>query len=142
MSTIVEHANICVGNLDETLRFLQTALPSYKVRGEHFESGATPPYRWVHFGDDEHYLALQDAVEESTESFGGYKKLGLNHIGFRVDSVSDLIKRLQDIDYHPHSVSTSHPHRTRAYFHTPDGLEWEFVEYHSQQADERNNYQY
>ncbi len=38
------------------------------------------------------------------------------------------------------TVPNEHPHRTRVYFNDPEGNDWEFVEYHSQDPSERNDY--
>jgi hypothetical protein len=34
MATRLEHANICVRDLDAMIRFLETAFPEFHVRGE------------------------------------------------------------------------------------------------------------
>ena len=34
----------------------------------------------------------------------------------------------------------AHPHRTRVYFNDLEGNDWEFVEYHSSDPAERNDY--
>ncbi len=38
------------------------------------------------------------------------------------------------------TVPNEHPHRTRVYFNDPEGNDGEFVEYHSQDPSERNDY--
>jgi hypothetical protein len=37
-------------------------------------------------------------------------------------------------------LALDHPHRLRAYFYDEDGIEWEFIEYLSNNPSERNDY--
>src|ERR1700675_5008425 len=52
MATRLEHANVCVRDLDAMIRFLETAFPEFHVRGEGTSNDGT---RWVHVGTDETY---------------------------------------------------------------------------------------
>jgi catechol 2,3-dioxygenase-like lactoylglutathione lyase family enzyme len=138
MKLRLEHANVCVRDLEGTLRFLRTAFPEFRVRGEGKTwSGA----RWVHFGIDQAYLALTQASAEAAEPWVPYGgKPGLNHLGFEVDDVGALRARLAAAGYQDSTVANAHPHRRRVYFHDAEGNDWEFVEYFSDDPAERNDY--
>jgi hypothetical protein len=43
-----EHANLTVADLEETLRFITTALPSWQVRGRGQSSFYGTPSHWAH----------------------------------------------------------------------------------------------
>lgn len=60
---ILEHVNLTVRDIDRTVRFLQTALPDWRVRGEGTMDWFGTPIRWLHIGTDDHYLALQCGSE-------------------------------------------------------------------------------
>ena len=53
MKPFLEHLNITSTDVDETLRFLMTAMPEFSVRGE---GGGEKAQRWVHVGTEESYL--------------------------------------------------------------------------------------
>ena len=55
MATRLEHANVCVRDLDAMIRFLETTFPEFHVRGEGTSNDGT---RWVHVGTNETYIAL------------------------------------------------------------------------------------
>jgi hypothetical protein len=50
----LEHANLTVRDIEGMIRFLQTAFPEFKVRGEGKSSDGS---RWVHVGTQETYIA-------------------------------------------------------------------------------------
>ena len=45
MSTQLEHANLCVSDIDRMIKFLQTALPDFVIRYDETDTDAD---RWVH----------------------------------------------------------------------------------------------
>ena len=57
-----------------------------------------------------------------------------------MDDVEAVVSRLQEAAYREGFVSPPHPHRVRKYFLDSEGLEWEFVEYLSEDPAERNDY--
>ena len=57
MAVRLEHANLCVRDLEGMIRFLQTA-PEFRVRGEGITREGS---RWVHVGTDETYIALSQS---------------------------------------------------------------------------------
>jgi hypothetical protein len=62
MGVRLEHANLCVRDIEAMIRFLQTAFPEFRVRGEGMSNDGR---RWAHVGTDETYIALSQAVVET-----------------------------------------------------------------------------
>jgi catechol 2,3-dioxygenase-like lactoylglutathione lyase family enzyme len=138
MATRLDHANLAVRDVDETLRFVQTALPDFRIRAE----GKTwSGERWVHVGTDDVYLALQEAKAEPAERWVPYAgKPGTNHLGFEVDDAAALRERMRAAGYEDTTVPNRHPYRRRVYFHDLEGNDWEFVQYLSDDPEKRNDY--
>jgi catechol 2,3-dioxygenase-like lactoylglutathione lyase family enzyme len=137
--TRLEHANISVRDMDGMVRFIQTAFPEFRVRreGPGLQGG-----RWLHIGSGETYLALTEARAEPAEPWVPYGgRPGLNHLGYEVDDVDALRGRLAAAGYRDSTFPNAHPHRKRVYFHDPEGNDWEFVQYYSQDEAERNDYE-
>jgi catechol 2,3-dioxygenase-like lactoylglutathione lyase family enzyme len=138
MTIRLEHANLVVRDLDETMRFLRTALPGYGIRHE----GRVQGRRWVHFGDDDGYLALSEATRAPAEPWVPYTgRPGLNHLGFEVDDADAVRERLRAAGYEDSTYPNAHPHRKRVYFHDREGNDWEFVEYLTDDPVKRNDYE-
>ena len=138
MNPRLEHANLTVRNIDATLAFVRTAFPSFGIRHDACDSNGR---RWVHVGSDDVYLALQQATVEPTETWVPYTgRPGVNHLAFEVGDVQALRQRLREGGYVDSTIPNAHPHRTRVYFHDPDGNDWEFVQYHSAEPAQRNDY--
>jgi len=138
MKIRLEHANLAVRDVDEAIRFLQTAFPDFRIRGEGKNWCGR---RWVHIGTEDTYLALNEAPEEPAEARAPYSgKPGLNHLGYEVDDIVALRARMTAAGYRDSTVPNEHPHRQRVYFYDHDGNDWEFVEYRSEDPAERNDY--
>ena len=136
MTTFLEHANMTVIDIDETLRFLSTAFPDWKVRADNIGSSG----RWVHFGSSTHYLAIEDRGATLKGPHEPYIHPGLNHLGFVVDELDDLCLRMRSAGYREGMEVPVHPARKRAYFFDDDGNEFEFVEYLVKTSEARNDY--
>jgi catechol 2,3-dioxygenase-like lactoylglutathione lyase family enzyme len=121
----LEHANLSVRDIDETITFLQTALPQLVVRADRRGPDGV---RWVHIGTDDHYIAISDLPPR------------FNHLGFEVDDADAVRERLEAAGYTNTIVSTDHPARVRMYFDDAEGAEWEFVQYLSDDPATRNDY--
>ena len=135
----LEHANLAVRDLQEALRFVTTAFPEMKIRGQ---GEKAPRGRWIHVGTDETYLALNEALEAAAEPWVPYSgRPGLNHLGFEVADAEAVRRRLLDAGYRESTVPNRHPHRRRVYFHDAEGNDWEFVEYRSDDPAERHDYE-
>jgi catechol 2,3-dioxygenase-like lactoylglutathione lyase family enzyme len=139
---ILEHANITVESVKESIKFLEAAFPESTIRGEGHLHGDASLGRWVHFGTDTFYVALQENATNSPRSDVTYEHDGINHIGFVVEELDALLSRMRDRGYElsPASAMEDHPHRRRAYLFDGNGVEWEFVEYLSDERSERNDY--
>ena len=138
MNLRLEHANLAVRDVDETLRFLRTAFPDFDVRQE---GTNLQGLRWVHIGTADTYIAVNQASDEPAEAWVPYAgKPGLNHLGFEVDDAEAVRQRLAAAGYTDSTVPNDHPHRRRVYFHDAEGNDWEFVEYRSNDPAERNDY--
>lgn len=138
MSVQLEHANLTVRDVDEMIRFLQTAFPDFRIRHDETDEDGR---RWVHVGTDDTYLALNNARRAADEHWEPYSGApGVNHLGFVVDDAEALRDRMLAAGYEESTVPNAHPHRKRVYFHDREGNDWEFVEYFSQDPAERNDY--
>ncbi|CCN73191.1 VOC family protein [Vibrio nigripulchritudo] len=137
MSTYVEHANVTVNNIERAIAFLQTALPDFEIRHQ-----GKNQYRWCHIGTDSTYIALQEGNINEDDNRTPYRHVGINHIGFVVDDADEVQRRLVEQGYRQNDMETEHPFRKRLYFYDHDGMEWEFVQYLSENPSERNDYLY
>ena len=134
----LEHANVCVRDIDVMLRFLRSAFPEFRVRADHADADGS---RWVHFGDDNSYLALCAAAPGAERNWEPYSGIpGVNHLGFEVDDAMALRSRMLAAGFEESTVPNAHPFRERVYFHDPEGNDWEFVQYLSADAAERHDY--
>ena len=133
----LEHANICVRDIEPMIRFLKTAFPEFQVRGKGICNGT----QWVHIGTQETYLALNQAKEDPGKRLTPYSGVPcVNHLAYEVDDVEALRARMQSAGYRNSTPPNIHPHRKRVYFYDPEGNDWEFVQYFSQDPAERNDY--
>jgi len=138
MATRLEHANLYVRDIETTADFLRCAFLDFTIRGEGVNEGR----RWLHIGNDDTYIALNQASEEAKEPWVPYSgKPGVNHLGYEVDDADALRARMRAAGYQDSTVPNDHPFRKRVYFHDPDGNDWEFVEYFSDRGTDRNDYQ-
>ena len=58
-----EHINLVIKDLDQSIRFYQAAFPHWKIRTQGGGEWYGKPRKWVHFGDDYQYLALNEFGE-------------------------------------------------------------------------------
>lgn len=138
MTIRLEHANMNVRNIDDTVRFLIAALPEFQIRRE----GQNEGQRWMHIGTDDTYIALNESTDEPTEKWVPYAgKPGINHLGYEVDDVDAVRARLSGAGFRDSTYPNNHPHRKRVYFYDADGNDWEFVQYLSDDPKERNDYE-
>ena len=139
MTMRMEHANMCVRDLDAMVKFLKTAFPEWRVRGE----GKTMDGEstWMHIGDDDNYIALSPATRDGDKSWKPYCGApGVNHLAYIVDDADEIEERMLAAGYKESTVANNHPHRKRVYFNDPEGNDWEFVQYFSDDPAERNDY--
>ena len=133
----LEHANLIVRDIDRTVRFIQTAFPHFGIRCDRSD-----PDRFVHIGTDDTYIALTQATEEPNqqwEPYTGYP--GVNHLGYEVDDADGIRERMLAAGFEESTPPNCHPHRKRVYFFDPDGNDWEFIQYLSDDPRERHDYE-
>ncbi len=137
MTMRLEHANICVSDVEGMIKFLTTAFPEFAVRG----GGKSSKGQWVHVGTAEPYIALSQAKADAKRDWTPYTgHPGVNHLGYEVDDVDSLRERLIAAGYRESTVPNSHHQRKRVYFYDAEGNDWEFVQYFSADPKERNDY--
>jgi catechol 2,3-dioxygenase-like lactoylglutathione lyase family enzyme len=136
MACRIEHASITVRDLWAALTFITTALPEFKIRGQ----DSSNPCAWLHVGTDETYIALTRSP--STDPRGGlaYHDLGVNHVGIVVEDVGEVVARLEAVGYKRSSEPEMSRWRRRFYFLDADGLQWEFIQYLSDDPTKKNHY--
>lgn len=121
----LEHINLTVSDLQRSID-LYCDLLGLHVRWQGTTSDGTPA---AHVGDDRCYLALfQSSPDLADRPAVDYNAVGLNHFGFVVDDLDAVRARLTKHGLSPHLEADYEPGR-RLYFHDPDGIEVEFVEY-------------
>lgn len=139
----LEHANLVVKEFQPTLDFLQAAFPSWKIRGQGTMSwgaeGNNEQRQWLHFGDDDYYLTLNDNGQGEARPPNS-REVGLAHLGFVVDNLAEIMHNLAKHNYQPAIISRDHPFRKSVYYNDPTGLQFEFLQYSSEQAEQKNMY--
>jgi catechol 2,3-dioxygenase-like lactoylglutathione lyase family enzyme len=139
MPARLEHANLTVRDIDRTIRFLQTAIPEFRIRADRTDADGE---RWVHIGTEDSYIALTQADRDSARSWEPYSGVpGVNHLGVEVNDADALRTRMLAAGYEETTPPNHHPFRRRVYFLDPDGNDWEFVQYLSADPAERNQYE-
>ncbi|WP_419905197.1 VOC family protein [Kiloniella sp.] len=134
-----EHANLVVTDIAATLDFIQTAFPKWVVRGEGKMNWKGKPRYWLHVGDDTTYITLNDNGEGDNRELAGHQP-GLAHLGFEVDDVKGIVARLEAKGYVIDIDGGDHPFRKTVYFVDPQGFQFEFIQYFSDNPAERNLY--
>jgi catechol 2,3-dioxygenase-like lactoylglutathione lyase family enzyme len=87
------------------------------------------------------YVALGESRAQFEKHWTPYRGLpGVNHLAYEVDDVEALRNRMKSAGYRDSTPPNAHPHRKRMYFYDPEGNDWEFVQYLSQDPAERNGY--
>jgi catechol 2,3-dioxygenase-like lactoylglutathione lyase family enzyme len=137
MNARLDHANLTVRSLNETVHFLRTAFPHFEVR---FDGTDKHGKHWIHIGTEDTYIALTESQKQPAQPwtpYAGYP--GVNHLECEVNDVEPLRQRLLAAGYKESTVPKNHPYRRRVYFYDPDGNDWEFVQYLSSNAAKRND---
>jgi len=62
MKVRLEHANLSVRDVEAMIRFLMTAFPEFRIRGE---GTSLNGIRWVHVGTHDTYIVLNQAKTDS-----------------------------------------------------------------------------
>ena len=139
MDCQLEHANLTVLSLEETVAFLTTAFPHFRVRGGGQSDHGTWKKKWLHVGMDRIYIALEETTLVAKTDRQPQRETGINHVGFVVPDVEEIRRKMAAAGYEG-AMADPHPHRKRLYVQDPNGVTWEFVEYLSDDPAERNDY--
>jgi len=134
----LEHINLVVRDIDQCLKFYSTAFPHWTLRADDRSEWYGKPRRWVHFGDDNQYIALSDNGEGPNRDLEG-QSVGLAHFAFVVDNLKALIQRLTDAGFKISSEGNDNEYRNNIYFEDPARFEVEFVEYLTDIPQQRNS---
>ena len=137
--TRFEHANLVVTDIPATLAFIQTAFPHWRIRGRGEMTWHGKPRHWLHVGDDDFYVTLNDDGEGKNRELTGHAP-GLAHLGFVVDDLDAIVERLEAKGYRIDFWGPEHPYRRNVYFVEPAGFQFEFVQYLSDEPDKKNRY--
>ena len=129
----LEHANLTVNNLTKTILFFQSAFPHFKIRAK-----GNDTREWVHLGDDYTYIAINQTVGNTSSDRENYDDLGINHIGFVVEDVNEIVSQLTKAGFNRDYPRQEEKFRIREYFADSDGNQYEFVQYLSDAVEERN----
>ncbi|MBD1576727.1 MULTISPECIES: VOC family protein [Vibrio] len=134
----LEHINLVVSDVPAMLNFYQAAFPHWSIRSEGDSDWNGKPRHWLHFGDDDYYIALSDNGVGENRDLSGHQT-GLAHFAYVTNNLSATIERLQQAGYSIAKPGADNPFRCNVYFIDPAGFEVEFVEYLSDIPSERNN---
>jgi catechol 2,3-dioxygenase-like lactoylglutathione lyase family enzyme len=122
----LEHALLCVRDLERSLAFYRRVFPEWGIRWD----GRVAGDAWVHWGPpgdgQPGYLSLSQAADPAgTLSHTGSR--GVDHIGFAHPDVAGLVARLTPLGIAP-ADRTEDDRFRRVYFRDPDGYKLEFVQ--------------
>jgi catechol 2,3-dioxygenase-like lactoylglutathione lyase family enzyme len=134
----IEHINLVVNDIPETLTFYQAAFPHWYVRAEGIAKWSGVDRNWLHFGDDYQYLTFNDDGIEENRDLAGHQ-VGLAHFAFVTNNLSAMKDRLAKAGFEVHKQGAENPYRDNLYFLDPNGFEVEFVEYSSDLPEQRNS---
>ncbi len=138
----LEHANITVEDIDEAIKFLQIAFPHFKIRGRDQSEVDGVTRKWLHIGTEMTYVALEEVSSETEVIRRPYRDVGINHIGFVVDDVDIIARNLETAGYKKSIDVEPHPYRKRVYYYDGTGIEYEFIQYLSDEPEKRNDYEF
>jgi catechol 2,3-dioxygenase-like lactoylglutathione lyase family enzyme len=119
----IEHVNLTVSDLPRSIDFYRD-LFGFEVRWQGTTSNGAPA---AHVGDERSYVALFQG-KNGSRGDTDYERVGFNHFGLVVDDLAAAKRRLQQLGIEPSMEADYEPGR-RLYFHDPDGIEVELVEY-------------
>jgi catechol 2,3-dioxygenase-like lactoylglutathione lyase family enzyme len=133
----LEHANLVVADIDPSIQFILAAFPHWNIRQSGTSKWYGKPRKWAHVGSGETYLTFNDNGEGAPRKLKGHAQ-GLAHLGFTVSNVDEVIENLAKHGFAPSIALEEQDHRRNVYYVDPAGLEFEFVEYKSDDPALRN----
>ncbi|MFT7680758.1 VOC family protein [Moritella dasanensis] len=135
----LEHVNLIVRDIEETLTFYRAAFPHWSIRGGDKGEWSGKPRTWVHFGDDYQYLAFGDNGVGDNRDLAGHQ-VGLAHFAYVTDDIAGVIARLAEAGFSIAKDGMDDEYRQNIYFLDPNGYEVEFVQYNTDIPSLRNRY--
>ena len=135
----LEHVNLVVKDIQPSLEFILTAFPEWRIRGKGKGQWAGQARNWLHVGDDEYYITLNDGAQGAVRDLKGTNP-GLAHLGFVVENVEAVTARLDAKGYSIDIIGRDHPYRKTVYYIDPNGFQFEFMQYLSEEAKLKNQY--
>ncbi len=134
----LEHANVTVRKIEDSLSFLKIACPTFKVRskGARADGGGN----WLHFGNDEFYIAFEERTEPVAKIENLYTQAGVNHLGLVVEDMDRIVNDLDAAGFRKGIPGEDIESRRRRYYFDDNGFEWELVEYLTEDPALRNQY--
>jgi len=135
----LEHVNLVVSDIEETLTFYKAAFPHWTVRGGGASEWYGKPRNWVHFGDDYQYLAFNDGGAGENRDLTGHQ-MGLAHFAFVTSDIKGVVTRLAQAGFAVDKEGAEDEYRSNVYYVDPNGYEVEFVQYLSDVPELRNRY--
>jgi len=133
----LEHINLVVNDIEKMLTFYRAAFPHWRVRDRGQSDWNGKERKWLHFGDDNHYIALSDNGEGKNRNLEGHQ-VGLAHFAYVTNNLDAVIERLTKARFQNYNDGSDEEFRKNIYFLDPAGFEVEFVEYLSDIPAERN----
>ncbi len=135
----LEHINLVVSDIEQSLTFYQAAFTHWTVRGGGESQWYGKDRRWLHFGDDYQYIALNDDGIGKNRDLTGHQ-IGLAHFAFVTNDLQGMIGRLAKAGFTIDKQGADDPFRDNVYYIDPAGYEVEFVHYKSDLPAQRNCY--
>ena len=136
----LEHLNLVVRDIQKSLSFYQVVFPHWKIRNKGKSEWYGVERNWIHFGDDYQYLTFNDDGTDPNRDLAGHQ-IGLAHFGYVTLNLDSLMKRLTAAGFEMDTGGAENKYRKNAYYIDPDGYEIEFIEYLSDNPEERNSEQ-
>ncbi|RBO78426.1 VOC family protein [Marinomonas aquiplantarum] len=134
----LEHLNLVVKDIDETLSFYKAVFPHWRVRSNGRSNWYGVERNWLHFGDDYQFIAFNNNGSGENRELTS-NQVGLAHFAFVTNNIESVIKCLAQAGFEIAKQGADNPHRKNVYFIDPSGYEVEFVQYLSDLPEERNN---
>jgi len=134
----LEHLNLVVKDIPETLSFYRAVFPHWRIRSEGQADWYGVERNWVHFGDDYQYLTFNDDGVGENRDLSGHQ-VGLAHFAYVTEDLQGVCDRLEAAGFAIAKPGAENRFRRNVYFIDPNGYEVEFVEYLSDLPAERNS---
>ena len=123
-SPYIEHVNLSVSSPEQSAEMFG-ALFGWTIRWQGLSALGG---RTIHVGSAEHYVAVHQRVGADGSPCGHAKGRPLNHVGFVVDDLDDVERRVIAFGLTPLNHEDYEPGR-RFYFFDRDGIEYEIISY-------------